>query len=81
MTDEPRIALADALPGLAIHPLQDGDIPVSAFMVIKVLDEEGSPSWSFRTTEAFNKEELLGALIIQVELVKASLLKDWEGDE
>lgn len=80
MSDEPRIPLADALPGMGIHPLADGEVPVSAFMVIKMLDEDGAPSWCFRTTEVMNKEETLGALVIQVELLKNSLVADWDVD-
>lgn len=80
MSDEPRIPLADALPGMGIHPLEDGEVPISAFLLIKLLDEDGDPSWSFRTTEAPNQEELLGALMIQVDLLKASLLSDWDAD-
>jgi hypothetical protein len=78
MNDESRIPLADALPGMGIHPLLAGEVPVSAFMVVKVLDEDGSPGWSFRTTEPMNREELLGALVIQVELLKKKLLDEWD---
>ena len=63
---------------MGIHPLGEGEVPVSAFMVVKVLDEDGSPGWSFRTTEPMNNEEVLGALVIQVELLKRTLLADWE---
>jgi hypothetical protein len=79
-TDEPRIPIADALPGMGIHAFGDGEIPVSAFLLVKILDEEGSPSWGFRTTEPPNREELLGALTVQVEILKASLVNDWDVD-
>lgn len=68
------------MPGLSIHPI-DGDADaVSAFMVVKVRYENGDHGWSFRTTERPNHEEVLGALTIQVELLKQSILKEWEVD-
>jgi hypothetical protein len=63
---------------MAIHPFEAGEVPLSAFVLVKVLDSDGSPSWSFRTTEPPNREELLGALTVQVDLLRKSLLDDWE---
>jgi hypothetical protein len=83
MTDEAseaRIPLADALPGMGIHPFEENEIPISAFVFVKVLDRDGDPTWSFRTTEPPNREELLGVLVVQVGLLKASLASDWEID-
>ena len=77
-SEDVRLPLADALPGMTIHGFDSDQIPVSAFVLVKLLDDEGSPTWAFRTTETFNKEELLGALVVQVELLKASLVSDWE---
>ena len=47
---------------------------------IKLLDAEGDPQWSFRTTNALNLEELLGALVVQAEILKRKLtnLRDAE---
>ena len=50
------------LPGFTLHPLDDGWTPLQAFVVVKALDLTGEPVWVFRTSEAFNLEELLGAL-------------------
>ena len=63
---------------MTIHPFENGEVPLSAFVLAKVLDSEGSPGWSFRTTEAPNREELLGALMVQVDLLRKSLVNDWE---
>lgn len=73
MTDRPRIPIEDVLPGMGLHPLDDGGVPLSAFVLIKLLDADGDPQWSFRTTEPLNLEELLGALVVQVDLLKASI--------
>ena len=48
---------------------------------MKSLDEEGGTAWSFRTSEQFNLEELLGALVVQVETLKRKLTKSWEDED
>lgn len=78
MNDEVRIPIEQVLPGMGLHPFEEGEVPLAAFVLAKVLDREGNPGWSFRTTEPPNREELLGALVVQVELLKASLVQDWE---
>lgn len=78
VTDNGRIPIEQALPGMAIHPFDEGEVPLSAFVLVKVLDAEGNPTWSFRTTEPPNREELLGALTVQVDLLRKSLVEDWE---
>ena len=51
---------------------------MEAFVLVKCMDEDGDSSWSFRTTNPLNLEELLGALTVQVELVKRRLLNGWD---
>lgn len=70
--------LSEALPGLRIHPFEDGAVPLGAYMLVKLLDGDGDPTWSFRTTERPNKEELLGALMVQVDLLRRSLADEWD---
>ena len=48
---------------------------------MKALDEAGEASWSFRTSETFNLEELLGALTVQVEVLRNKLLHQWTDDD
>lgn len=78
VSEEKRIPIEQALPGMTIHPFDDGEVPLSAFVLAKVLDRDGNPAWSFRTTEPPNREELLGALTIQVDLLRRSLADDWD---
>ena len=73
MAHAPRVPLADVLPGMGIHPMEEGAVPLSAFVLVKMLDADGDLQWSFRTTEPPNLEELLGALTVQVDLLKASI--------
>ena len=76
---ETRVPLDHALPGLEVHPLQPDWTPVEALLLVKCLDEEGSPTWAYRTTSRLNDEELLGVLTVQAELVKRRLAAQWEG--
>jgi hypothetical protein len=49
--------------------------------MIKALDENGESGWSFRTSESLNLEELLGALTVQVDLLRKRLLANWSSDD
>jgi hypothetical protein len=82
MSDVPRKPIEEVLPGFSLHPLDDGWTPLQAFVLIKSLDEDGDTAWSYRTSEALNLEELLGALTVQVELLRNKLVRHWEdGDD
>jgi hypothetical protein len=68
-------------PGLGVFPLDDGWTAQQAFVLIKCPDEEGDPVWCFRTTEQLNRNELLGALEVQVALLKRELVRLWDEDD
>lgn len=75
-----RVPVAQALPGLEIHPLPVGGTPMEAFVLIKYLDDRGEATWAYRTTNALNREELLGALVVQVAVLKKELRDEWDDD-
>lgn len=81
MSDEERQPIGEVLPAFKLHPLQEGWTPLQAFVLVKSLDEEGGTAWSFRTSEPLNLEELLGALVVQVETLKTRLARRWENDD
>ena len=76
--EEPRSPIGEVLDGLSIHSLAEGDVPLNAFVMVKVADSDGDTGWAFRATEPPNSEELLGVLMIQVELLKKSILAEWD---
>ena len=78
---EERVPIDEALPGFAIHPLEDDWTPLQAFVLVKALDEEGEPVWCFRTSEQFNLEELLGALDVQASVLRRKLVRVWEDED
>ncbi len=73
-----RVPIEKVLPGMSIHPLEPGWTPIEAFVLIKSLDENGSASWSYRTSATPNREELLGVLSVQVGLLRRELVSEYE---
>ncbi|MGH9077671.1 MAG: hypothetical protein ACRDY0_09515 [Acidimicrobiales bacterium] len=72
-----RRPVGEVLADLAIDPLAEGASAVEAFVLIKVRYEDGEDSWCYRTTREPNREELLGALTVQIDLLRKELLDDW----
>jgi hypothetical protein len=79
MTDD-RIPLEQALPGMQMHPLPNGWMPVEAFLLVKSMDEAGVSTWSYRTSNPLNREELLGVLTVQRRILLDELAAEF-GDE
>lgn len=77
---EQRVPIDQALAGLEIHPLEEGETAIEAFVLLKTLDANGETSWAYRTTNRFNREELLGALTVQVAVLSKELRDEWDDD-
>ncbi|TDN92569.1 hypothetical protein [Microbacterium sp. BK668] len=75
---ETRVPIGGVLAGLEIHPLEPGDTAIEAFVLVKSLDKDGRIAWGYRTTSALNREELLGALVVQVAVLKKELRDEWD---
>jgi hypothetical protein len=50
---------------------------MEAFILVKGLADDGGSAWSYRTTNPMNREDLLGALTVQVELIRGKLVRSW----
>ncbi|WP_432158698.1 MULTISPECIES: hypothetical protein [unclassified Streptomyces] len=81
MSESERVPLGEVLPGMGAHPLPEDWEAVSAFILIKCKDEDGDFTWSFRTTEPIDPYELLGALTVQVDLIRKRMLSGWDVDD
>jgi len=82
MSDEDeRKPIEAVLPGMTLHPLDAGWTPIEALVLVKCLDEDGDPTWAFRTSNPLNLEELLGALTVHTELLRRRLVRRWDSDE
>ncbi|GEA84842.1 hypothetical protein GCM10009774_33160 [Cellulomonas gelida] len=76
--DDDRLPAEEALPNLRLHPLDDEDDWDFAFVMIRLKSRQGSdPGWAYRTSSAPNRTELLGALQMQVDLLRRELLAEW----
>jgi hypothetical protein len=76
--DEARVPVSDVLRGLEVHALEEGWTPLEAFVLMKCLDDAGETTWSYRTTHRLNREELLGALMVHVDVLRRELVEEWQ---
>ena len=74
---EERRPVAEVLGPLEVHPLEPGWTALEAFLLVKCLDDDGNTSWAYRTTHRLNREELLGALVVHVEVLRRELADEW----
>ena len=58
--------------GFRLPPLLDGWTALEGLVLVKCLDAEGHSSWAFRQTEGVNDEEGIGALTVQLDLIRES---------
>ncbi|MFP3463524.1 hypothetical protein R5O87_22020 [Arthrobacter globiformis] len=77
---EQRVPVEQVLNGLEVHALEPGETVLEAFILLKVLDRDGDVTWSYRTTNRLSREELLGALTVQVDVLRKSLRDEWDDD-
>jgi hypothetical protein len=78
-TDE-KVSLSSVLEDARIHPLESGDRALDAFLLLKVVDSEGDVGWCYRTTSPPNRQELLGAMMIQVDILRKELADEWTSE-
>jgi hypothetical protein len=78
--DEVRVPIVEALDGFAVHPLEPAETAIEAFILIKTIEPDGETSWAYRTTNRLNREELLGAFVVQVAVLKKELRDEWDDD-
>jgi hypothetical protein len=77
---EPPEPVGEVLRGLAIGPLPESWTALDAVCMVKCLNPDGHPMWSYRATDGINDEELLGALVMAIELLKSDMLSNWEDE-
>ncbi len=72
-----RVSPGVALPNARIHGLVDGERPLFAFFLIKVMTPEG-PRWGARSGgDGVNDLDLYGALDVQAEILRQKLVSEW----
>lgn len=76
-----RVPIEQALYGLSAHSVPEGWTPVAGIILVKCIDEDGDPTWAFRTTDGLNDEELLGALTVRTDLLRHELTRSYTDNE
>lgn len=72
------LPIGDVFPGVHLAGLPDDCVVETLFVFSKLRLDDGTSVWQWRSPGITNHEELLGALIMHTEMLKASLLEDWE---
>lgn len=81
---EKRYPVAEVFPNIEVDGdlVREGESVEFAFLVFKLVGPDDSEAgWSYRTTAAPNREELLGALEIKIEALKRQITADAEFPE
>ena len=73
--DNEEVPIGAALPGITLEALPGGWQPIGVCVLIKCLDEEGTPLWAFRTSEALSSYEVLGALAVRTDMFRQDLVR------
>lgn len=58
-------------------PLLPGWTALEGIVLIKCLDDDGVPTWAFRETGGINEEEIIGALTVQLDLMRARAIEQY----
>jgi hypothetical protein len=53
-----------------VPPLVSGWTALDGIVLVKCLNAEGRSGWAFRETEGLNEEEIIGALTVQLDLMR-----------
>ena len=75
-----RIPIGQALPSVKIPPVEATKVKF-VYALVKYVDEDGETTWGYRTSKEPNREELLGALLSQADLIREELKAEWAGEE
>jgi hypothetical protein len=67
--------------GFEIAPLPAGWTALEGVVLVKCLDEDGAPTWAFRLTEGLNHEEMIGAMTVQLDLMRDEVTDLFRGED
>ena len=81
LSDEPPevlVPIEEALPGMRIVDLPEGQSWLGALMFVKTHGADGREGWSIRRTEGLSDEELLGMVNVSAEMLRERIQQDSE---
>lgn len=85
VNEDVRMPIEQVLPGVELPPIDEAKEILFVFALIKYLygdeaAEQLDRTWAYRTSSAPNREELLGALMVQVRVLEKELASEWTSD-
>jgi len=66
--------------GFQVPPLLKGWTALDGVVLVKCLNEKGRSTWAFRETEGLNEEEVIGALTVQLDLMRERVKSQYYDD-
>ena len=70
--------IEQVLGGIRLHPFDDDPIIETVYVLAKLMNKDGQSYWDHRVTGDVNREEMLGVLQIQTDLLRKSLVGEWD---
>lgn len=67
--------------GFVVPPLLEGWTALDGIVLVKCLDSEGRSAWAFRETESLNEEEIIGALTVQLDIMRERTVNMYRGED
>lgn len=64
-----------------VPPLLKGWTALDGIVLVKCLNENGRSAWAFRETEGLNEEEVIGALTVQLDLMRERVRAQYYDDD
>ena len=67
--------------GFSVAALPEGWTPLEGIVLVKCLDEDGRETWSFRHTEGLSDEEAIGALVVQLDMIREQVVDQFRAED
>lgn len=74
--------IAEVLPGIEIRDLDEGEVPLDAVVLVKIMREDGRIAWCSRHSDNINDMEALGMVTSELAgLLRAALSETEEQND
>ncbi len=70
--------IGEVLSGLIIGDLPEGWTPLEAIVMVQCLDVDGGSQWAWRSTGDLSSREIIGALVVQLDLARQQAADGFE---
>ncbi len=70
--------VGDIIRGLTIDELPEDWTPLEAIIIVQCLDKDGTSQWAWRSTGTLSSRELIGALVVQLDIARQQAVEEFE---